>query len=722
MTATNQAIAHVIATELSISLRQVQSASALLDDDNTVPFIARYRKEMTGGLDEEQLRVIAQRLTYLRQLGERKGAVLRSIDEQGKLTRELQTALEAATTLQQVEDLYRPYKPRRRTRATMARERGLEPLAELILAQPTDVTDHDRLAQPFLTDKVPLADDAFSGARDIIAEIVTDDAEVRERARELARREAYVRVSLADQSRDERGVYRHYYEFVDRAQRLKPHQVLAINRGEKDGILKVTLEAPDEEQLAIITQKYRPIRASILADDLWSAIEDGYQRLLSPSIERDVRRELGEAADRHAIDVFATNLRALLLQPPLREMTVMGIDPGYRTGCKVALVDATGKYLASTTIYPHEPQRKWDEAQATLQAMVAHASVDVIAIGNGTASRETEQLVAELIGAIRKPPRPRYVIVNEAGASVYSASRLARDELPDLDVSMRGAVSIARRLQDPLSELVKIDPKSIGVGLYQHDVNQNALDETLDGVVESAVNSVGVDVNTASPALMRYVSGFGPKTAKALVIRRDERGPYDKLQSLLQVSGIGPKTFEQAAGFMRIRKGQEPLDNTPIHPESYPVVDRLFALMDMSGDEADLARRISALRQEYPLRELAQLLDVGEPTLADILDALVRPGRDPRDDLPKPLLRSDVLSIEDLEPGMRLTGTVRNVVDFGAFVDVGVKQDGLVHISRMADHYVQDPYSVVRVGDVVDVTVLEVDLDRGRIALSMQKV
>jgi uncharacterized protein len=564
--------------------------------------------------------------------------------------------------------------------------------------------------------------DAFAGARDIIAEIVTDDAKVREQARELARREAYLGVTLADAAKDDRGVYRHYYEFAERVPALKPHQILAINRGEKEGILRVSLDMPQEEVQAVIAQQYKPNRDSPLVGDMWSAIEDGYERLLSPAIERDIRRELGASADDHGIGVFATNLKALLLQPPLREMTVMGIDPGYRTGCKVALVDPTGKYLAGTTIYPHEPQRQWDQAKETVRDMVDQAGVNVIAIGNGTASRETEQLIAQIIGAIKNPrKRPQYVIVNEAGASVYSASRLARQELPGMDVSMRGAVSIARRLQDPLAELVKIDPKSIGVGLYQHDVNQIDLEETLDAVVESVVNAVGVDVNTASPALLRYVSGIGPKTAAAVTERRDAQGPFRQRDELLQVSGIGPKGFEQAAGFLRIRTGKETLDNSPIHPESYPVVRALFDLMDVRGDEPDLPAQVTALRQEHALADLAQLLEVGEPTLNDILEALVRPGRDPRDDLPKPVLRSDILKMEDLQPGMRLKGTVRNVVDFGAFVDIGVKQDGLVHISKMADRYVKNPHSVVSVGDVVDVTVLDVDLERGRIGLSMRR-
>ncbi len=720
-----QTIIQTITSELGVAPQQVKATVALLDDDNTIPFIARYRKEVTGGLDEEQLRTIAERLAYLRNLAERKEAVLRSIEEQGKLTPELQAAIQAATSLQQVEDLYRPYKPKRRTRATVARERGLEPLADLILAQPTEVDDLEGLAQPHLSDEVPTVEQAWAGARDIVAEVVTDDAQVRETARSLARDQARLGTTVADEDQDPRGVYRHYYDFGLPAKELKPHQVLAINRGEKEGVLKVSFDPPEQESLASMAETYRPDRASPLSDQLWEAIEDGYGRLLAPAVERDIRRELSELADEHAIDVFATNLKALLLQPPLRDLTVMGIDPGYRTGCKVALVDPTGKYLAGTTIYPHPPQKKWDEAKQSLRQMIERAGVNVIAIGNGTASRETEQLVAELIGGIKDSrKRPQYVIVNEAGASVYSASRLAGRELPGMDVSMRGAVSIGRRLQDPLAELVKIDPKSIGVGLYQHDVNQKALSESLDAVVESAVNSVGVDLNTASPALLRYVSGIGPKTAEAVVEWRDKSGSFSRRDQLLEVKGLGPKSFEQAAGFTRVRDGQELLDNTSIHPESYPVVRELLDLLVIGEDKADvksLSAQVAELRQEYTLAELAEMLDVGQPTLADILDALVQPGRDPRDDLPKPVLRSDVLKMEDLRPGMQLKGTVRNVVDFGAFVDVGVKQDGLVHISQMADRYVQNPHNVVSVGDVIDVTVLDVDLERQRIALSMRK-
>jgi uncharacterized protein len=712
----------IIAREIDVSPKQVASAAALLDSDNTVPFVARYRKEVTGSLDEEQLRHISQRLKYLRQLAERKQTILRTVEEQGNLTPELRAAIEGAVTLQQTEDLYRPYRPKRRTRATTARERGLEPLAQRILEQPVDTGSRDAIAEPFLSDDLTTVEEAYSGARDIVAEILADDADIRRLSRDLALQEAFLGVTSSDTSKDPRGVYRHYYEFVGRANTLKPHQVLAINRGESEGILKVSFDLPDDELIAVIAQKSRPNRSSPLAQDLWAAIEDSYNRLLAPALARDVRRGLNAHADEHAIGVFATNLKALLLQAPIRQVTVMGIDPAYRTGCKAAIVDPTGKYLASTTVYPHEPQRNWNQAKEALVAMLTRYSVDVIAIGNGTASRETEQLVADVIKALGRSIGIGYVIVNEAGASVYSASELARSELPELDVSMRGAVSIARRLQDPLAELVKIDPKSVGVGLYQHDVNQTALSEALDAVVESAVHSVGVDVNMASPALLSYVSGIGPKTANEIVRKRDADGPYKNRRELTGVAGIGPKSFEQAAGFLHIPSASEPLDNTPIHPESYPIVRALFDLIDVGGSEPDLPARVKNIQSQYTVSDLAQLLEVGEPTLVDILDALVRPGRDPRDDLPKPILRSDVITMEDLKPGMRLKGTVRNVVDFGVFVDVGVKHDGLVHISQMSDGYVADPYAVVSVGDIVDVTVLEADVSRGRIGLSMRSV
>jgi uncharacterized protein len=717
--------AKTIAGELAVRANQVARSIELFDDDNTVPFVARYRKEVTGGLDEEQLRIILERLTYLRNLEARKEVVLRSIEEQGKLTDELRARIEAATTLQEVEDLYLPYKPKRRTRATIARERGLEPLAQTILAQELIKGDLAEIAAPFITEEVPTVEDAYAGARDIIAETVAEDADVRAGVRERTRGEAWLAIGVADESKDERGVYQMYYDYREKLSAIPPHRLLAINRGEREDILKVKLEGPDEENVKRIQAHMVANPRSIFAGQIREAVADGYERLLAPSIERELRGDLTDTSDEHAIETFAANLRQLLLQPPVRGKTVIGIDPGFRTGCKVALVDPTGKFLGGTTIYPHEPQKKWAEAKATLVKLVVEGGADVLAIGNGTASRETEALAAEVIGEVKRQTSnvkspPSYVMVSEAGASVYSASDLARKEFPDLDVSMRGAISIARRLQDPLAELVKIDPKSIGVGLYQHDVDQKRLAGALDGVVESAVNHVGVDVNTASPALLSYVAGVSRKVADAIVKHREEHGPFRCREDLRKVKGLGDKTYQQAAGFLKIPGGDRPLDNTFIHPESYPAVERLFEYLGVRGDEKTLPARIESLRREGSLAELAGLLEVGEPTLADILESLSKPGRDPRDELPPPLLRQDVLKMEDLKEGMILKGTVRNVVDFGAFVDIGVKQDGLVHVSQMANRYVKNPFEVVSVGDVVTVKVVKVDAERGRIGLSMK--
>ncbi len=709
-----------IARELGLRPTQVATTVELLDDDNTVPFIARYRKEATGGLDEEQLRAIETRLAYLRHLTARKETVLKSIAEQGKLTPELEKKIRTAMVLQEVEDLYLPYRPKRRTRATIARERGLEPLADLILAQEITTGTLEEHGAPFLTDDVPTVDDAFAGARDIVAETVAEDAGVRKAVREHTRKRFVLACSLADAALDPQGKYQMYYDYIEPLEKVPPHRLLAINRGEKEGVLRVKLDGPTDEIMARIESKYGPRPQSVFATQLRQAIADGYRRLIAPSIEREVRGQLSEGADDHAITVFATNLRHLLLQPPLRGRVVMGIDPGYRTGCKVAIVDATGKFIGGTTIYPHPPQKQWAEAKRLVAGMIEKAGVSVVAIGNGTASRETEQLVSEVIGELGAGAGAAYVMVSEAGASVYSASPLAGEELPDLDVSMRGAVSIARRLQDPLAELVKIDPQAIGVGLYQHDVDQKKLAETLDRVVESAVNYVGVDLNTASPALLRYVSGINKRVAKAIVKHRDQHGPFRDRRQLKAVKGLGDKAFEQSAGFLKVPGGDEPLDNTFIHPESYAVVERLFALMDVRGDERDLPARVKRFRAAHDLAELAQTLEVGLPTLTDIFDQLIKPGRDPREGLPAPILRQDVLKIEDLREGMILKGTVRNVVDFGAFVDIGVKQDGLVHVSEMADRYVRDPHKVVAVGDVVEVRVLKVDVERGRIGLSMK--
>ncbi|MFQ5854700.1 MAG: Tex family protein [Anaerolineae bacterium] len=719
----------LISAELQVSRAQIARTVALFDEGNTVPFVARYRKEVTGGLDEAQLRAIQERVAYLRNLEDRRGTVLASIEEQGKLTPELEQAIREATTLQQVEDLYRPYRPKRRTRATIARERGLEPLARQILAQAGG--DPETLAADFLSDEVPTVEDALAGARDIVAETVAEDPDVRNDIRRLIRTAGHITSSVADPERDPRGVYQAYYEFTAPVAAIRPHQLLALNRGESEGALRVHLEVPDESAIAAIQRKYSPQAQSTLTlspvegfvQQLADAIEDGWKRLLGPSVERETRSNLTEESDEHAIGVFAENLRNLLLQPPLRGVRALGIDPGYRTGCKVALVDETGKFIGGTTIYPHEPQREWDEAKQMLRSLIDRGEVNVVAIGNGTASRETERLVAEIIGGLQDGVS--YAIVNEAGASVYSASELARQELPDLDVSMRGAVSIARRLQDPLAELVKIDPRSVGVGLYQHDVNQKQLSETLDVVIESVVNQVGVDLNTASPALLRYVAGLSARVAANIVKYRDEHGPFATRQDLLKVAGLGPRTFQQAAGFLKLPDGENPLENTFIHPESYAVVERLFERFGIGFEDGDLPSLAGWIRETMKdeglsVEALAQELDVGVPTLADILDDLAKPGRDPRDSLPPPILRQDVLKIEDLKPGMRLKGTVRNVVDFGAFVDIGVKQDGLVHVSEMADRYVRNPYELVAVGDVVDVSVIKVDVERGRIGLSMK--
>ncbi|HNU05099.1 MAG TPA: Tex family protein [Anaerolineae bacterium] len=714
-----------LAIELGLRPDQVAGAVELLDAGNTIPFIARYRKEATGGLDEVQLRQIETRLAYLRSLAERKQAVLASIGEQGKLTAELQAGIEAATTLQQVEDLYLPYRPKRRTRAAIARERGLAPLAELMLAQEPGAAV-ESLAQRFLNAEVATVDEALAGARDIVAEQVSDDAIVREIARRATAEEGLVRVRLAKKDGDPGGKYQIYHEFRAAVGQLPPHQLLAINRGEKEGVLRVTLDAPEDLILGQIENRVVQSPRSPFAPHLRLAVEDGYSRLVAPAIERELRGGLTEDSDDHAIRVFAANLKALLLQPPVRGQVVMGIDPGFRTGCKVAVVDGAGKYLTSFTIYPHEPQRQRERSKELLAAALARYGVDIIAIGNGTASRETEEVAAEVIGESgRGGERGRrkevaYVMVNEAGASVYSASDEARREFPELDVSMRGAVSIARRLQDPLAELVKIDAKSIGVGLYQHDVDQKKLAATLDAVVEDAVNAVGVDVNTASPALLQYVAGIGPKLAQAIVAQRDQQGPFQQRRDLLKVKGLGPKAYQQAAGFLRVPESSNPLDRTTVHPESYDVVKNLLELAGLNLRMADFSGRLRQFRQSQKLDELAGLLEVGAPTLTDIFEALLRPGRDPRDDLPAPALRRDVLSLDDLKEGMVLTGTVRNVVDFGAFVDIGVKQDGLVHVSQMAEKFVRNPHEVVRVGDVVQVKVVKIDKERGRVGLSMR--
>jgi len=703
--------AEKISAQLNIKPSQAASAIELLDGGNTIPFISRYRKEATGSLDEEQVRQIENLLARLRGLDERRAAILASIEEQGKLTDELRSALLMAETLTALEDLYQPYKPKRKTRASIAREKGLQPLADKILQQEISEQTAESLAMPFLNENVLTAEDALTGANDIVAETISDHADVRRITRERAMQWGVLRSEKLPDAQDERRVYLVYYQFEGRVDCLRPHQVLAINRGEAEKVLRVRVEIPERDWRTAVTSFFRPDRRSPFADLLKQAMEDAAERLLLPAIERDVRRTLTETAEMHAVTVFASNLRALISQPPLAGHTVLGLDPGFRTGCKGAVVDPTGRLLDTFTIYPHEPQKQKTGALEILKKMVEKYGVTLITIGNGTASRETEQLVAELI---RMLPGLRYLIVNEAGASVYSASPLARAELPDLDVSLRGAVSIARRVQDPLAELVKIDPKSIGVGLYQHDVNQAELNHALDGVIESVVNHVGVEVNTASPALLTHVAGIGPKLAERTVAYREENGPFKNRFDLLKVNGLGPKVFEQAAGFLRIRGGDNPFDASAIHPESYAVAQAILQKAGISVTVSKEEKRIALgqLQKQTPVDKLAAELGTGEPTLRDIFEQIIRPGRDPREDTPLPILRSDVLSMEDLLPGMRLKGTVRNVVDFGVFVDIGVKQDGLLHRSRIPSG------NLLQVGDIIEVEVLAVEADRGRISLT----
>ncbi len=713
----------IIAQELNLKAFQVANTVELLDTGNTVPFIARYRKEATGKLDEEQIRAIEERIKYLRMLEERKTTILKSIEEQGKLTPELEAKIKASLKLQEVEDLYLPYRPKKRTRATIAREKGLEPLAQLMLDQEIENREALECAGQFVdTEKgVETPEQALAGARDIVAEIISDDARVRKVIREKTQRLGFL---CSEAKKGEvQSEYELYYDFREPIRQLVPHRILAINRGEKEDFLRVYIDVDEQAMLEEIRKLYIKNPDSTFYPQMELAIADAYKRLIAPSIEREVRHMLTEAAEDHAIKVFARNLRNLLLQPPVRDKIIMGIDPGYRTGCKVAVIDQTGKYLEGDTIFPHPPQNKVFEAKTILRRLIEKYAVDVIAIGNGTASRETEMLVADLIHEIKESGgrEVHYVIVNEAGASVYSASAVARKEFPDLEASMRGNISIARRLLDPLAELVKIDPKSIGVGLYQHDVNQKKLGEALHQVVESAVNLVGVDVNTASASLLKYISGLTSRTAENIVKYRDEHGKFRNREQLKQVPGIGEIAFQQSAGFLRIPDGDNPLDNTSIHPESYEATHRLlekFQVLDRPAQWRELPAEIR--RQKLDLAALAREIGVGEPTLEDILANLEKPGRDPRDEMPKPIFKSDVLKIEDLREGMILKGTVRNVVDFGAFVDIGIKRDGLVHVSEMAEKYVKDPHKIVAVGDVVTVKVIGVDLQRGRVKLSMR--
>ncbi|APQ62068.1 hypothetical protein VK72_06740 [Paenibacillus polymyxa] len=705
-----------VARELSLALKQIRTTISLLDEGNTIPFIARYRKEMTGELDENQLREIEDRVVYLRNLEDRKVEVIRIIDEQGKLTEDLQTAITSAVKLQEVEDLYRPYRQKRKTRASVAKERGLEPLSIWIWSQPKQ-GDALKEAESYVNAElgVDSAEAAIQGALDILAENIADDAAIRQ----WVRRYTLDHGMLTSEAKDaeQESVYENYYSYRELAKKMPPHRILAINRGEREGILKVGLEvAPDSIYNYVAGQVIKG--SSVVQDLLRSVIEDAYKRLIAPSIEREVRAEMTEKGEQQAISIFAGNLRSLLLQAPIKGRRVLGVDPAYRTGCKLAVVDDTGKLLEVAVTYPTPPNNKKREAAEKFKQLIAQYGIELIVIGNGTASRETEQFVAEVIADIGDSSLA-YLIVNEAGASVYSASKLAQEEFPDLDVAERSAASIARRVQDPLAELVKIEPKAIGVGQYQHDVSQKHLDESLKDVVESAVNHVGVDVNTASSALLSYVAGINATIAKNIVKYREENGKFSSRRQLQKVPRLGAKTYEQSVGFIRIPGGENPLDRTPIHPESYAVVDRLLAELNISAHDLGTKTAMEALSVSN-IDELAAKLEVGVPTLKDILDSLQRPGRDPRDELPLPVFRKDVLKIEDLSPGMELQGTVRNVIDFGAFVDIGIKSDGLVHISQLRSGFVKHPMDVVSVGDNVTVWVLNVDLKKGRVGLTMK--
>lgn len=717
---TDQDILQLVSRELNLKLIQVKNTIELLDDDNTVPFIARYRKEATGSLDEDNIRAIEDRVHYLRALEARRHTILNSIKEQGKLTPELKKKIEKVSKLQELEDLYLPYKPKKRTRASIAKEKGLEPLANLILAQEITEGMPETYAAEFIDEEnaVHTVADALQGARDIVAEVISDDADIRKLIREKTLESGVTQTK--GKAQEDRTVYEMYYDFSESVESIPPHRILAINRGEKEKVLKVSVEVDIENMTKEIATVYIKNEKSIFIEDLHEAIKDSYSRLIAPSIEREIRNTLTEKADEHAIGIFAENLKNLLMQPPVRGKIIIGIDPGFRTGCKVAVIDYTGKYTEGTTIYPHAPQNEYMQAKSIVRGLANKHNADIIAIGNGTASRETEQMAAELISEMKDERSLEYIIVSEAGASVYSASPVAKKEFPDLDASMRGNISIARRLQDPLAELVKIDPKSIGVGLYQHDVNQRSLTQSLGQVVESAVNNVGVNLNTASSSILKYVSGLTSRTADSIIEYRNEHGSFHNRAELKQISGIGGIAFEQAAGFLRIPDGDNSLDNTAIHPESYKATEKLlrkFKIEDVKAEGRQIKKKVKD--SGVILDELLEELGIGEPTYYDILDNLEKPGLDPRDELQKPIFKSDVLKMEDLKEGMVLKGTVRNVVDFGAFVDIGVKQDGLVHVSQMAKRYIKNPLEVASVGDVVDVKVVSIDLERGRIALSM---
>lgn len=718
-------ISKVIASELNIRENQVNEVVKLFDEGATIPFIARYRKERTDGLDEDQLRTIEDRLNYLRLLQDRKETVLKSIEEQGKLTDELKEKIITATKLQEVEDLYLPYKPKRKTKGTVAKAKGLEPLALFILENPKFKGSLDEKGGEFINFEkgVSTIEEALQGAKDIIAEIISESADVRQETREFLIESASIASEKNNPSKSEiapkkKDVYEIYHNFKSEIKKIKPYQLLALNRGEKEKFLKVLLSYDRPEILDIIYNTYFEYDESVFDDILLETVSDSFDRLIYPSIEREVRNILTEKADLHAVNIFSCNLRQLLLQPPISNRMIMGIDPGFVSGSKLAVIDPTGKYIEGTTIYPHPPQNRKSEAEQIISKLVEKHNVEIIAIGNGTASRETELLVAGIINKYNL--KCSYLIVSEAGASVYSASDIARQEFPDLEASQRGNISIARRILDPLAELVKIDPKSIGVGLYQHDVDQKLLGKNLDDVVISCVNYVGVDLNTSSASLLTYVSGLNKRIAGSIIRYREREGKFNSREELLKVTGLGEKAYEQCAGFLKISNGENPLDNTSIHPESYEPTKKLLNKCNVElKDVTKSGEIISFYVDKYSKLKIAGEIGVGLPTLDDIVDNLKKPGRDPRDEMPKPILRSDVLKMEDLEPGMKLMGTVRNVVDFGAFVDIGVKQDGLLHISQIANKYIKNPLEILNVGDIIEVTILSIDPDKGRIGLSM---
>jgi len=746
--------------EFQLKEYQVQSTINLIDEGNTIPFIARYRKEQTGSLSDVVLRELEERLVYLRNLEDRKNEVIRLIDEQGKLTESLRNEIVAAEVLQRVEDLYRPYKQKKKTRATEAKAKGLQPLADTLLAQETDIKSISDIAAQYINDLVPDEKEALQGAMDIIAEMVSDHADFREKIREIYLSDAVIVTEATDE--EEKTVYEMYYKFSEAVNKIANHRVLAINRGEKEKRLKVSMQTPDDKIVAYLKSQLVKKNASSTSTYVEQATEDSYKRLIAPSVTREVRNILSEKAEEEAIKVFATNTKNLLLVPPVKDKNVLAVDPSFRTGCKLAVIDGIGKLLTYDTIYPNEPQNKVLESKKRIKELIKQYDIDIIAIGNGTASRETEMLAAETISEMDSPVS--YTIVSEAGASVYSASKIANEEYPDINVSIRGAISIGRRLQDPLAELVKIDPKSIGVGQYQHDVNQTKLSKALDGVIEDCVNSVGVDLNTASYALLQYVAGVNKTIAKNIVSFREKNGKFNNREDLKSVSRLGEKVFEQCAGFLRITDGDNYLDKTAVHPESYEtaiqlleklgyekanrestkyddIVERISqhvgeeepnqisikgervvrSLQDLSKLKVEKKKKGYKEKYQEGLSNLADQLKVGFPTLSDIVEELKRPGRDPRDEMPKPIFRNDVLKMGDLKPDMMVTGTVRNVVDFGAFVDIGVKQDGLIHISQITDRYIKSPMDVLHVGDIVTARILEIDQQRNRISLTLKK-